>query len=183
MGLICIVELTTILYNSIMGTQKPVKPNIYPIIGGIVFAIILVVVGIILILWAGRSRQEPDLSPDVRITQIPAPTATPEIFLPTQSIIETPTQVVVLPPGMIGVGIYVQVTGTDGSGLRMRADPGTSGEVKFVALDSEAFLVIGGPVEKDGYTWWQLEAPYDKNRTGWSADAYLSPLEDVSSTP
>jgi exonuclease III len=50
-------------------------------------------------------------------------------------------------------------------------------------MDAEAFLVIGGPVEQDGYTWWQLEAPYDKNRTGWSADAFLSPLEDVSPTP
>lgn len=166
-----------------MSTQKPIKPNIYPIIGGIVFAIILVVVGVILILWAGRSRREPVLSPEVKITQIPAPTATPEIILPTQSMIETPTQAVVLPPGMIGVGIYVQVTGTSGSGLRMRAEPGTSGEVRFVAMDAEAFLVIGGPVEQDGYTWWQLEAPYDKNRTGWSADAFLSPLEDVSPTP
>jgi hypothetical protein len=166
-----------------MSTQRPIKPNIYPIIGGIVFAIILVVVGIILIIWAGRDRREPALSPEVKITQIPAPTPTPEVTLPTPIIIETPTQAVVLPPGMIGVGVYVQVTGTDGSGLRMRAEPGTSGEVRFVAMDSEAFLVIGGPVEKDGYTWWQLEAPYDKNRTGWSADAFLSPLEDVNPNP
>lgn len=163
-----------------MSTQRPIKPNIYTIIGGIVFAIILVVVGIILILWAGRGRSAPDISPEVKITQIPAPTSTPEVITPVPVITETQTQAVVLPPGMIGVGIYVQVTGTDGSGLRMRAEPGTSGEVRFVALETEAFLVIGGPVEKDGYTWWQLEAPYDKNRTGWSADAFLSPLEDVT---
>jgi hypothetical protein len=166
-----------------MSTQKPIKPNIYPIIGGIVFAIILVVVGIILVLWAGRTRREPALSPEVMISQIPAPTPTTEILLPTQSMIEATAQAVVIPPGMIGIGIYVQVTGTDGSGLRMRAEPGTSGEVRFVAMDAEAFLVIGGPVEQDEYTWWQLEAPYDKNRTGWSVDAFLSPLEDVSPTP
>jgi hypothetical protein len=52
-----------------------------------------------------------------------------------------------------------------------------SGTVNFTALDAEAFLVIDGPVEADGYTWWHLEAPYDQTRNGWSAGDFLTPLE------
>jgi len=166
-----------------MNTQKPVKANLYTVIGGVLFSIILIVVGIVIIVWAGKMRKEPDITPEVKITQIPAPTSTPRIVLPTEMIVETSTPAVILPPDVIGIGAYVQVTGTEGSGLRMRSDPGTNSEERFVAMDSEAFLVIGGPVEQDGYNWWQLEAPYDKTRTGWSADAYLTRLESETTNP
>jgi beta-xylosidase len=35
------------------------------------------------------------------------------------------------------------------------------------------FIVQDGPVELDGYTWWQLIAPYDERRAGWAAAAFL----------
>ena len=73
----------------------------------------------------------------------------------------------------IGVGRYVQITGTGGSGLNIRNNPGTSAEAMFVANESEVFLVIGGPDDLDGYIWWQLNAPYDKARQGWAAENYL----------
>jgi hypothetical protein len=34
--------------------------------------------------------------------------------------------------------------------------------------------VVGGPVELDGYVWWQLNAPYDESRQGWAAQDYLN---------
>jgi hypothetical protein len=83
-----------------------------------------------------------------------------------------------LPDGVIGVGAYVQVAGTQGAGLRMRSAPGLDGEVNFTALDAEVFLVIDGPVEADGYIWWHLEAPYDQSRNGWSAGDFLTPIEE-----
>lgn len=118
-----------------MNTQKPVKANLYTVIGGVLFSIILIVVGIVIIVWAGKMRKEPDITPEVKITQIPAPTSTPRIVLPTEMIVETSTPAVILPPDVIGIGAYVQVTGTEGSGLRMRSDPGTNSEVRFVAMD------------------------------------------------
>lgn len=114
--------------------------------------------------------------PDV--TRIAAPTQTPQNVEPTPFPTPTATSLFFLPDGVIGVGAYVQVAGTEGAGLRMRSDPGLDGEVHFTALDSEVFLVIEGPVEADGYTWWRLEAPYDQNRRGWSAGDFLTPIEE-----
>ena len=112
------------------------------------------------------------------ITMIPAPSLTPRPVQPSATPAPTATTVFFLPEGVIGVGAYIQVGGTQGAGLRMRAQPGLDGEVKFTALDSEVFLVIDGPVEEDGYQWWQLEAPYDATRSGWSAGDFLRPIEE-----
>lgn len=114
--------------------------------------------------------------PDV--TRVAAPTQTPQSAEPTPFPTPTATSVFFLPDGVIGVGAYVQVAGTEGAGLRMRSAPGLGGEVNFTALDSEVFLVIDGPVESDGYIWWHLEAPYDQNRNGWSAGDFLTPIEE-----
>ena len=114
------------------------------------------------------------------VTIIPAPTLTPTPVPPTVVPTFTPTSIFFLPEGVIGVGAFVQVTGTQGAGLRMRSEPGLDSQVNFTALDSEVFLVIDGPVDADGYTWWHLEAPYDENRNGWSAGDFLQPIEEVS---
>ena len=127
-------------------------------------------------IFLGRSKEPPDEVTPV-LTMISAPTQTPEPPTPTATSTPSDPTEVVLPEGVIGVGIYVQVIGTDGAGLRMRSEPGLSGTVNFTALDAEAFLVIDGPVEADGYTWWHLEAPYDQTRNGWSAGDFLSPIE------
>jgi hypothetical protein len=74
----------------------------------------------------------------------------------------------------VSVGGYVQISGTDGQGLRLRTGPGTGNEPRFLGMDSEVFLVKEGPEEADGFTWWYLEAPYDPARSGWAASAYLT---------
>ena len=127
-------------------------------------------------IFLGRSKEPPAEVTPV-LTMISAPTQTPEPPTPTATSTPSDPTEVVLPEGVIGVGIYVQVIGTDGAGLRMRSEPGLSGTVNFTALDAEAFLVIDGPVQADGYTWWHLEAPYDQTRNGWSAGDFLSPIE------
>ena len=127
-------------------------------------------------IFLGRSKEPPAEVTPV-LTMISAPTQTPEPPTPTATTTPSDSTEVVLPEGVIGVGIYVQVIGTDGAGLRMRSEPGLNGTVNFTALDAEAFLVIDGPVEADGYTWWHLEAPYDQTRNGWSAGDFLSPIE------
>ena len=114
------------------------------------------------------------------VTVIPAPTLTPTPVPPTAIPSPTPTTIFFLPEGVIGVGAFVQVAGTEGAGLRMRSEPGLNSQVNFTALDSEVFLVIDGPVEADGYIWWLLEAPYDQNRNGWSAGNFLTPIEEVT---
>jgi hypothetical protein len=77
---------------------------------------------------------------------------------------------------VIGVGGYVQITGTDGEGLRLRADPGLNGTSIFLGYDEEVFEVRDGPQEVDGYVWWYLVAPYDETRAGWAAADFLGAI-------
>ncbi len=131
----------------------------------------------IVILFLGRNPA-PSSAATPEMTMIAAPTLTPRVVDPTPVPTPTATSIFFLPQGVIGVGIYVQVTGTGGSGLRMRGEPGLDGPINFSAMDSEVFLVIDGPVTADGYTWWHLEAPYDRNRNGWSAADFLTPIKE-----
>ena len=71
------------------------------------------------------------------------------------------------------VGVSIQITGTGGDGLRLRADPGLDGTVRFLAIDGEIFRVMDGPREADGYSWWLLQAPYDPNVQGWAVDDFF----------
>ena len=142
---------------------------------------LIIVIGLVLmamaILFLGRDPKPRSDAP-LELTKIPAFTPTQKSIPPTVTPSPTPTSIFFLPEGVIGVGAYVQVIGTEGAGLRMRANPGLNTAINFTALDSEVFLVIDGPVELDGYTWWHLEAPYDKTRNGWSAGDFLTPIEE-----
>jgi hypothetical protein len=79
-----------------------------------------------------------------------------------------------LPAGEIAVGAYVQITGTQGDGLRLRSGPGLATTQLFLGGDAEVFQVRDGPKEADGYIWWYLVAPYDESRAGWAAANFLS---------
>ena len=74
----------------------------------------------------------------------------------------------------MGVGSIVQIVGTDGFGLNIRAEAGLNGPVQFLGLDAEVFEIRDGPIESDGFTWWYLVTPVDENRTGWAAADFLS---------
>ena len=104
------------------------------------------------------------------LTVIPAPTGTSSAPpTPTTDPFASPT-----PPAGIAIGNYVQITGTEGQGLRIRAEPGLDGAFQFLAFDAEVFLIQDGPREVDGYTWWYLVAPYDQTRVGWAAADFLT---------
>ncbi len=104
-----------------------------------------------------------------QITIIPVSTFTPTIA----SIPEvTPTASPISYDGM-QIGIYVQITGTGNSGLRIRSEPGLNSQVVFYGLENEVFLVEDGPVFSDDYLWWLITTPYDSTRKGWAASDYL----------
>jgi hypothetical protein len=75
--------------------------------------------------------------------------------------------------GRIEVGLIVEVHGTEGDGLRLRADPGTAGAIRLLAGESEVFAVQDGPVQADGRTWFYLVSPSDATRAGWAVADYL----------
>ncbi len=119
----------------------------------------------------------PRLSPEVGfapadLTMIPAPTHTPNATLQpsVNPSLATPT----LEPNTIGIGGYVQISGTDGEGLRIRSAPGLNSDTVFFGGESEVFIVRDGSQVADGYTWWYLVAPYDETRAGWAAADFLA---------
>lgn len=150
--------------------------NPITLITSLIILIGMVLMGLAIIFLARDPQLQPSMP--LELTKVSAFTPTLKSVTPTITPSPTPTSIFFLPEGVIGVGAYVQVIGTEGAGLRMRADPGLDTAIKFTAMDAEVFLVIDGPIEIDGYTWWHLEAPYDQTRSGWSAGDFLTPIEE-----
>ncbi|MEW5939106.1 MAG: hypothetical protein AB1750_05555 [Chloroflexota bacterium] len=154
-----------------MNRPRVITPAV--ILGAIGLACALTVATLALIgLTATPRAADPGFAPAV-LTVIPAPTSTlfatlTATFDPNQ--IFTPT----LPPDQIVIGAYVQITGTEGQGLRLRSGPGLSSALLFLGEDSEVFHVEDGPQDADGYTWWYIVAPYDTSRAGWAASTFLT---------
>ena len=73
----------------------------------------------------------------------------------------------------IQVDGYVRITGTEGEGLRLRRDPSLDADIIYLGLEGEIFLVRTGPVDQDGYIWWELEAPLNASRRGWAVSLFL----------
>ncbi|MGB2954928.1 MAG: hypothetical protein WBB64_03055 [Anaerolineales bacterium] len=107
------------------------------------------------------------------LTVIPVPTLTPTVILPTPSLIAT-----LETNRGIQVGSYVKISGTDEEGLRLRRDPSLNGDIIYLGLEDEVFLVKDGPEDKDGYLWWYLEAPLNETRNGWAVSIYLQPAQN-----
>ncbi len=144
--------------------------NRWVILGGLAFAGLLILITAISI-GATTTPQASDVGfAPADVTVIPAPTVTSSAP-PTPTIDSfAPT---IVPTG-IALGNYVQITGTEGEGLRIRSEPGLNGNSEFLGFDSEVFIVQDGPRTVDGYIWWYLVAPYDQSRAGWAASDFLS---------
>ncbi len=152
--------------------------NFWVIGGAVVFACLLSGL-FLLVVWLIRPMPGPAAPVTPEIIVIPAPSVTSLLPSPTPAL-STPMPSVPPPPppGVLAVGAYVQITGTGGDGLRLRAEPGLQSEVLFLALEAEVFLVTGGPRDADGYTWWFLEAPAEKSRQGWAASNFLAVVQN-----
>ncbi len=150
----------------------------------VVFGAILFGVGVFILLmwflWSAKSNNNAQVPATAILKIIAAPTQTPVGIMitatPTQSSPishATPT-----PSADIAIGKYVQVSGTEGDGLRLHSSAEVSSKVNYIAIDAEMFLVKGGPIEADGYVWWELQDPYDKNAVGWGVANYLSVVQN-----
>ena len=166
--------------------NQPLRPKIQPLayFGAILFAALLLGLGYLYLslgVWQKPTAQI-TLTP-LAVTILPAPTETPVTIVPTSIFTPTPTPELGPLPGMMGIGAYAKVSNTGGAGLRIRQSATTDSLTQFIAMDEEVFKIIGGPVDKNGFIWWQLEANYDKNRTGWAAEEYLTLITLPTATP
>jgi hypothetical protein len=149
------------------------------ILGALAFAAVLIGLAVLAVYALPPAGGQAAGEASALLTVIPAPTSTPPgmnnlFFTPTPTI--NPL-IASGQTGGIAPGVYVQITGTEGEGLRIRTAPGTANDVKFLALDAEVFKVFEGPQDADGYLWWYLEAPYDQTRNGWAAANFLRVVE------
>ncbi len=152
--------------------------NIKVVLGGILFAA-FTFGALLAILWSAKVKttlQAPGTAL-LSIIVAPSPTLPVSQVTPTPTLEPQATQAEPAASGEIAIGDYVQVTGTGGDGLRLHATAGVSGEVRYVAIESEVFQVKDGPIDADGYTWWLLEDPYTENAVGWGVSNYLGRVQ------
>jgi len=150
------------------------KENRWAILGALGVAVILCSITLLTGLGS-TAKQNNEVSWQLAaLTIIPGPTSTPLIAAsPTHDpALGTATPL----PGEIALNGFVQITGTDGEGLRIRDLPGLGGEHLFLGFDTEVFQIVDGPQDVDGYTWWYLLAPYDETRSGWAASDFLEAI-------
>ncbi len=142
--------------------------------GLLILAAVLAVTGIA----RSASRGSQTSAPVVTLLPRPSPTEWPSPS-PTASPTETP-QPAAAEPGSSGgfdVGTMVEVYGTEGDGLRLRASAGTAGTIRVLAGEAEVLSVQDGPVEAEGRTWFYLVSPSDASRAGWAVADYLRPAQ------
>ena len=144
--------------------------NKWVILGALLLTgLLLLITAISIGVTSARQTSDVGFAP-ADVTIIPAPTSTSGAP-PTPTI--DPFAPTPAPTG-IAIGNYVQISGTNGEGLRIRAEPGLNSNSEFLGYDAEVFIVQDGPRAADGYTWWYLVAPYDQSRAGWAAADFLT---------
>lgn len=147
------------------------------ILGSLITAGILALI-VFLVIFLSRPASSPSTQGTVLInvirnpsaTSTVAPTGTPSIFTATPA------------PGAGTGGIYtgavVKITGTGGDGLRLRSNPGLSGQILFIASEGDLYLITDGPVEGDGYSWWRMVSQSNSSIEGWGVMDFLEPVEE-----
>lgn len=131
-------------------------------------------------LWSSKANPGAEVPATAILKIIQAPTQTPPGIVVTSTALPEPTssRLVPTPSGNIVIGNYVKVSGTGGDGLRLHSDAGVSSKVNYIAIESEVFLVKSGPIDTDGYIWWELEDPYTNNAVGWGVANYLAVVQN-----
>ncbi len=146
------------------------RVNIWVILGALAVsgALIAVLVGF---LYFYPLPSSVTAQTNAMLTVIPAPTLTPTPLTATAAPTDQAGSEVI---DGIGIGLFVQIAGTEGDGLRLRSGPSTGDDPRFLGYESEVFLVKDGPRFSDDFTWWFLEAPYDPSRSGWAVAKFLA---------
>ena len=70
-----------------------------------------------------------------------------------------------------------QVVTTNSDDLNMRAEPTTAADVVDQLAEGVELEVIGGPVEADDYTWYQVQVTAPGGSSGWVVAEFLDGLE------
>jgi hypothetical protein len=102
-------------------------------------------------------------------TPAPSPTSSP---VPEETPVPTPTA-----SSEIAIGRYVRVVGTEGVGVSLRQEPDVNSPRTAIGEEGSVLVVLDGPRQLGGYTWWLVRDPEDEERRGWAVANYLQPVD------
>jgi hypothetical protein len=147
-----------------------------PVYAWVLALVVLLLAAVACGLWAYYAlrlgRPLPGSSPTPIIwTATPEPTPTPA---PTGT--EAPAPTPTISPDIV-VGGYVQVSGTEGIGVSLREEPDVASNRVAIGYEGDVLVVVDGPRQLGGYTWWLLQLPDDEALSGWAVGNYLEPVE------
>lgn len=111
--------------------------------------------------------------------------STPEVTATAPVIVATPVRTPlfptmtpsVTPEPKLEIEASAWIVNTAGSPLRGRQEPTINSPVRATFKEGEQVKILGGPIEADGYTWWQLEG---STGIGWSAERSNENVEWIS---
>jgi len=119
---------------------------------------------------AGQISQPTAIPPSTQIIaggnaptnlQLTGPTLAPVQFTPT--------------PAPITINRRVMVVDVDEQKLNIRDSANVlESAVLFRADEGQVFVVVEGPLQGDGFTWWRIQDPNDTTRAGWAVANYLA---------
>ncbi len=152
--------------------------GLWAVVGALVGLFILLVLIIVSAFGRGGAAQPVAPTPILTVLALPSPTDTPAPTLtptPAPTVAATPATDPQAGEGF-GVGDMVEVYGTGGDGLRLRASPALNASINVLGVENEVFQVSDGPVEADGFTWWYLVNLVDQRKNGWAVGGFLRGL-------
>lgn len=142
--------------------------------------IIILCVALILIVKAIRNKDgegTPTVQPTATVSV--AATSTLALFVPTEPPAATPTDTVALPIDTPTAAVYTEIApgatvvvqNTGSGGLNLRQEPSTAAQRLGNVKDGAELVVVEGPEEASGYTWWKVRAA--DGTEGWAAANWL----------
>jgi hypothetical protein len=171
-------------YPDLTGTASAPLPRVYPGHRLLQYwyvpaALAVAVVVAAAIIWlgdkafgGGGDNNAAVASPAADDTPAAAPSTTTTTAVASQSPAAVATATVggtTVPAEGLGPGASVVVGGT-GDCLNVRTGAGLANDAIACLPDGTEMTVLGGPLDVDGITWWQVETP---GGTGWAAQEYL----------
>jgi hypothetical protein len=170
-------------------------PIVWVLIGGLAGLLTIGLIGLGVVQLINKQSVPTGTPPGLPTLALPATptaaavaleTATPlpatATQVPTAEVVEPTDTPEPVAPSEIQVGSYVQVVNTEGSGLSLRAGPGTNNARLTVADEGAVLPVIDGPKEDEEgqtdeqgnvYLWWYLRNT--DGTEGWGRADFLSP--------
>lgn len=154
----------------------------YAILGGFILGLCLLLINLrprIGALIAAPPTATPTPVPPAATSTATLPPRPTDLPTPTFTATRPPPTFTPAPPSPtpgLAPGVTAEVGDTGGLGLVMHIDPGLNTAVIRVLQDGERVVIIAGPQQANGMTWWQVRD--SGGQEGWVAASFLQQVRE-----